>query len=124
MRLLQSVVACQLIATISLLGHASAHTFPDRAEPRVGAVVTRSPVKLRIWFTGALEPVISTLRVEDGGGKQVDQGDSRVSSGDKSLLEVSLAPLAAGIYRVIWTVVSRDGHRTQGSYTFTIHSAR
>ena len=123
-RLLHSVLACQLIALIGLLGHASAHSFPQHAEPRVGAVVSTPPTKVRIWFTGALEPVISTLRVEDAGGKQVDRGDSRLSPGDNSLIEVSLAPLPAGVCRVIWAVVSRDGHRTQGSYTFTIQTVR
>jgi hypothetical protein len=33
---------------------------------------------------------------------------------------VSLPSLSPGTYRVIWSVVARDGHRTEGDYTFTI----
>ncbi len=44
----------------------------------------------------------------------------RVAPSDAMLLEVSLPPLSPGIYRVIWNVVARDGHRTEGDYTFTI----
>jgi methionine-rich copper-binding protein CopC len=33
---------------------------------------------------------------------------------------VSLPPLPPATYRVIWSVVARDGHRTEGDYAFTI----
>jgi methionine-rich copper-binding protein CopC len=96
------------------------HAFPERAEPRVGATVAIAPTHVRIWFDGPLEPAFSTLRVEDASGRPVDQGDGHVDPADATRLEASLPPLSPGIYRVIWRVVARDGHRTEGNYTFTL----
>jgi methionine-rich copper-binding protein CopC len=96
------------------------HAFPDHSEPKVGNTVSASPPIVRIWFDSALEPTFSTLRVQDAGGTQVDNRDARVDPSDATLLEVSLPPLPSGTYRVIWSAVARDGHRTQGDYTFTI----
>jgi copper resistance protein C len=123
-RFWKSVLALQLLALMGLAGCTWAHVFPQHAEPKVGAVVAGPPSKVRIRFTGALEPAISSIRVEAEGGKRVDRGDSGVSSSDNCLLEVSLEPLPPGVYRVLWSVVSRDGHRTQGSYTFTIRTGQ
>ena len=109
-------------AAVLLLTAAPAwgHAFPDHSEPRVGHTVDASPPAVRIWFDGAIEPVFSTLRVEDADKRQVDRKDPRVSPSDKNLLEVSLPALAPGQYRVFWSVVSRDGHRTEGSFGFRI----
>jgi len=97
-----------------------AHAFPDHSEPRVGHTVDASPPAVRIWFDGALEPVFSTIRVEDAAKRRVDRGDARVVAGDQALLEVSLPPLPSGKYQVFWSVVARDGHRTEGSFTFRV----
>jgi methionine-rich copper-binding protein CopC len=97
-----------------------AHAFPDHSEPRVGHTVDASPPTVRIWFDGAIEPVFSTMRVEDGDKRRVDRDDPRVSPDDRTLLEVSLPSLAPGRYRVFWSVVSRDGHRTEGSFPFRV----
>ncbi len=78
------------------------------------------PPAVRIWFDGALEPVFSTLRVEDEGKHRVDRGDARVDPRDSNLLEVTLPPLPSGKYRVFWSVVARDGHRTEGDYSFRV----
>lgn len=86
----------------------------------MGATVAGSPVSVRIWFDGDLEPVFSTIAVQDASGKKVDKGNGRVNPSDTTLLETSLPPLPAGTYRVIWNVVARDGHRTMGDYTFVI----
>jgi methionine-rich copper-binding protein CopC len=75
---------------------------------------------VRIWFNGVLEPAFSSLAVVDSSGKKVDRGDVRVNSSDPTLLEVSVLALSPGTYRVIWQVVSRDGHRTTGDHTFTV----
>ncbi len=99
---------------------ASGHVFPEHAEPEIGATLTASPMLVRIWFDGALDPTFSTLRVQNAIGKQVDNRDSRVNASDATLLEVGIPSLSSGNYRVIWRVVALDGHRTEGEYVFTI----
>ncbi len=101
-------------------GAAWAHAFPDHSEPRVGATVTATPAQVRIWFDGELEPVFSTMRVEDANKRRVDKGDARVNPQDKRVLEVSVPPLPAGKYYVFWSVIARDGHRTEGDFRFLI----
>ncbi len=97
-----------------------AHAFPDHSDPRVGHTLDAPPPSVRIWFDGAVEPVFSSIRVEDDSKRQVDQGDGRVNTGDNTLLEVSLPPLPSGRYQVFWSVVARDGHRTEGHFPFRI----
>ena len=110
------VTAAVLLATATpVWGHA----FPDHSEPRVGHTVAAPPA-VRIWFDGAIEPVFSTLRVEDADKRRVGKNDAHVSPIDRTLLEVSLPPLAPGRYQVFWSVVARDGHRTEGSFAFRI----
>lgn len=121
MRTLPAVIALCGLTLFSLWPRSAwGHAFPQRAEPRVGATVVVSPTRVRIWFDGALEPAFSTLRVQHASGQPVDKGDARVDPADATLLEASLPPLSPGTYRVIWSVVARDGHRTEGDYTFSI----
>ena len=115
------IALCSLALCAAAPCWAWAHAFPDHAEPRVGAVITISPARVRIWFDGVLEPLFSTLQVRSTSDQQVDRGDGHVDTSDQTLLEVSLPPLSPGTYRVFWSVVARDGHRTQGDYTFTLH---
>lgn len=99
----------------------AAHVFPDHSEPRVGHTLDAPPTTVRIWFDGAVEPEFSTLRVVNSAGDRVDNGDGRVVATDPRLLEIGVRPsLPPGRYRVFWSVVARDGHRTEGDYTFRI----
>ena len=100
------------------------HAFPDHSEPRVGWTVPTPPPRVRIWFDGALEPIFSTITVLNAKRERVDKGDGRVNPSDSTILEVSLPPLPPGNYRVFWSVVARDGHRTEGDFPFTIEVAR
>ena len=75
---------------------------------------------MRLWFDAALEPAFSSLRVQTARGQPVDHEDGQVDARDATLLSVRLPPLAPGTYRVLWSVVARDGHRTEGTYTFTV----
>ena len=109
-----------LAAALLAPGPVWSHAFPDHSEPRVGHTVDSPPAAVRIWFDGAVEPVFSTLRVEDDHKGRVDKGDARVNPSDNTVLEVSLPPLASGRYRVFWSVVARDGHRTEGNFTFRV----
>ncbi len=99
---------------------ARAHAYPDHSDPKVGSTVSASPSQVRIWFDSALEPVFSSIEVHRAGGAKVDDGHGRVDPSDPKLLEVSIPQLAPGTYRVTWSVVARDGHRSSGDYTFTV----
>ncbi len=101
-------------------GIARGHAYPDHADPKVGSTVATPPTVVRIWFDGDLEPEFSSIMVHTAGGSMVDKNDGRVDPADPALLEVSVPPLPPGSYIVYWTAVSRDGHRTSGSYTFTV----
>ena len=109
-----------IASLLAAVAPAWAHVFPDHSEPRVGHVLDAAPPAVRIWFDGAIEPVFSTLRVEDAGRRRVDRDDARVDPTDRTLLEVSLPSLPPGRYQVFWSVVARDGHRTQGSFLFRV----
>ena len=54
------------------------------------------------------------------GDAPVDDGRGHVDPSDPKLLAVNVPRLAPDIYRVVWSVVARDGHRTSGNYTFTV----
>jgi len=97
-----------------------AHAFLDHAEPKVGSSITNSPAEVKIWFTQELEPAFSAVQVRDAQGKEVDKQDAHVDAKNKSLLEVTLPPLAAGTYTVNWHVISVDTHKTQGHFEFTV----
>jgi methionine-rich copper-binding protein CopC len=123
MQTLKHRTACALFIIVFLFvlpGLSQGHAFPDHSDPRVGSTVSSSPTTVRIWFDSDLEPAFSTLMVHSSNHEMVDKRDSRVSPDDPKLLEVSVPRLPPGTYRVIWSVVARDGHRTTGDYTFTI----
>ncbi len=116
-------LAWGLLVTLALAllsRDAGAHAFVSRTEPRSGARVAEAPTAVRIWFDGPVEPLFVTIRVEDDAKRRVDRGDGRRSQTDVTLIEVSLTPLAPGRYRVFWSVIARDGHAREGSFSFLL----
>jgi copper resistance protein C len=101
-----------------------AHVFPVRADPRVGSTVTHA-ASVSILFDGSIEPVLSSIRVEDKAKVRVDKQDSHLDASDAHQLEVTLAPsLPAGKYQVLWTAIANDGHTTTGHYAFWIQAKK
>jgi methionine-rich copper-binding protein CopC len=114
------VIFCNAMLICLTTWNAWGHAFPQRSEPPVGATLEVPPPRVRIWFDGALEAAFSSLHVQAENGRRLDKDDGHVDATDVTLLEVLLPPLPPGTYRVLWSVVARDGHRTAGEYTFTI----
>jgi len=110
------------LATLLLLlaVSVSAHGILERTEPRANGTVATPPSHVRLWFTGALEPAYSRVRVEDERGARVDLGDSAVDGQNRALLRVSVPALAAGRYKVVWRVLSVDSHVTEGTFSFSV----
>jgi copper resistance protein C len=119
-RSIRPAVCAALFLMVAMPCAALAHAFPDHAMPAVGSTVATAPKDVRIWFTEALEPAFSKMTVLNAKGDDVDRGDARVDARDPTLLSVSLKPLPPGTYKVVWQAVSRDTHRTEGNFTFTV----
>ncbi len=116
---------CALFAVlgcVALAGDVVAHARLKRANPPVGGVVsaTAVPGELDVWFSEPVEPALSSVEVRAGDGARMDRGDLRGDAADRTRLRISLSPLAPGIYRVVWRVVSRDTHRTNGTFPFRV----
>jgi methionine-rich copper-binding protein CopC len=92
---------------------------------------------VRVWFEQGIEPAFSSVRVLDTGGNQVDHKDiaaevvdksgkpidaksAKAQTGDPRALRVSLPTLAPGRYRVLWRVLAKDGHVTEGEFAFRV----
>lgn len=97
-----------------------AHAFPVKSSPRVGAVVSMAPDAVTMWFDVDLEDVFSKITVKNAAGTIVSRGDSRVSKSDPSRIRVDLKAIGPGTYTVIWSVIARDGHHTEGQFRFTV----
>ena len=113
-----------ILALLLMAGAGSAsleaHAFLKTATPAVGSTIQRSPGEVRLTFTEKIEPAFSMIQVFDASGKEVDKRDMHVSHSDASSMAISLPPLQAGTYKVVWRVVSIDSHVTKGSFTFRI----
>lgn len=117
-KFLSALTFLLLCATAPL---ASAHAFPTHSSPAVGATLAQAPTAVKIWFDGELEPVFSTLRVQNAAGEAVGAGKGEVDSKNHYLLETALpSHLAPGTYKVTWSVISHDGHHTEGHFAFTL----
>ncbi|MBR7891510.1 copper homeostasis periplasmic binding protein CopC [Burkholderia multivorans] len=105
-------------ATVSSAAFAHAHVA--KSDPAANAMLAAAPAAVTIDFTETLEPAFSSIVVVDGGGKTVSDGRARVDAGDRKRMTVPLSALGAGAYTVKWVAVATDGHRTQGSYGFSV----
>jgi methionine-rich copper-binding protein CopC len=105
---------------IIMPGYAAAHAFLDHSTPSADAVVEKAPTLAQLWFSRALEPSFSTVRVDDAKGKQKDNVKPAVSDKEPKLLDVGLQALTPGKYKVTWRIVALDGHKAIGEFAVTV----
>jgi len=118
-RLVLFVVA--MLSVIAAAVRVEAHAFLVRAEPRVGSKVNKAPTEVRVWFSETVQAGVSSIKVFDVSGKQVDRKDTHSDRTNRAALCVSLIPvLAPGAYKVVWRVTSADTHVTDGNFHFQI----
>jgi len=99
---------------------AMAHALLERSVPAPGAVVNIAPATITVFFDAELEPVFSSLIIKNKQGEKVSQGSGETQSSGPKSLTAKLSTKAKGVYHVYWDVVSRDGHRASGNFTFTV----
>ena len=117
-RMVIALAAAGLMAFSSL---AAAHAHLQSSAPAAKAQVTTSPDVLTLNFSEDIEAAFSGVTLLDSAQKPVETTKARVEADQKNRLIVGLPqPLKAGSYQVNWHVLSVDGHKTAGSYRFSV----
>lgn len=106
---------------VAASGPALAHGMLQASEPQQGAVLSKAPTQLRLRFSEALEPALVHLSLQREQATLDGLPPPALSPDGKQLLQ-SLPVLEPGRYRIIWNVVSRDSHRTQGEVQFRVEA--
>lgn len=100
---------------------ALAHAHLQQPLPAAGAVVEASPQALTLNFSEGIETQFSGVTLSGPQHKSIALGKLRRSDSNKAQLTVPVEQtLTSGEYTVEWHVVSVDGHKTKGHYTFRV----
>jgi methionine-rich copper-binding protein CopC len=106
--------------TIALAGQAVAHAHLKTSTPAADSTVKQAPSVLDLSFTESLNLKFSGATVTGPEKKTIKTGSAALAEGDKTLTIPVSDQLAPGKYTVKWRVLSNDGHKTNGSYSFTV----
>ncbi|WP_413991565.1 copper homeostasis periplasmic binding protein CopC [Labrys okinawensis] len=105
---------------LAATGSAFAHAHLKSAVPAVNGTVDKAPTELDLTFTEDLNLKFSGVTVT-GPDKAVVQTGTAMLMEKNTVLMVPLSgTLGAGTYTVSWHALSGDGHKTNGSYKFTV----
>ncbi|MHA7221738.1 copper resistance CopC family protein [Arthrobacter sp. RHLT1-20] len=119
-RQLLSALLGALILAAAVLGAvapASAHDASESSSPAAGATVPTPPEKVSVTFNKAPLALGSQILVNDAAGTNWADGGVEIVDSVASQKLKSGAP--AGVFTVVWRVVSSDSHPIEGSFTFT-----
>jgi copper transport protein len=108
-----------LVSLLALASPAGAHAALESSEPGAEAVLEEAPGEVLLRFTEPVRAGEGALRVFDGNGDRVDEGDVSRRDGDRTLA-VALPDLGDGAYVATWRVVSADSHPVSGGFTFRV----
>ncbi len=115
------ILALATIGVVALTGQAAAHAHLKSATPPMNGSVVAAPSELDLTFSQGLNLKFSGVKVTGPGKRAVTTGPATLGAGGDTTLVVPVTgDLPSGTYTVDWHALSSDGHKTSGSYTFTI----
>ncbi|MDN5559634.1 MAG: copper resistance protein CopC [Ruaniaceae bacterium] len=107
-------------AALIVLGSAlpaAAHDQLIASSPAEGEVLSESPALIELEFNAEIIDASPAMIIQDDAGETIDQP---VPTVDGRFVRAPFPEIAAGPYRLNWSVVSSDGHRIEGTIAFTL----
>ena len=117
---IKKLLPAALAISIALAGPAMAHAHLKSAVPAADGTVKTTPSKLDLTFSEALNVKFSGIEITGPNKAIVKTGEAMLMNSGTTLMVPVTDKLAPGKYTVEWQVLSTDGHKTNGSYSFTI----
>ncbi|KPD02681.1 copper homeostasis periplasmic binding protein CopC [Moellerella wisconsensis] len=100
---------------------ALAHAHLTDQLPAEGASVEQTPESITLNFSEGIEVNFTKVNITGPNNTRVDTGKPILDAANDTKVIVPIkAKLASGKYDVSWSVVSVDGHKTKGEYSFTV----
>ena len=116
-------IVAMLLASSTLVfsQFALAHAHLKTPVPADKAVIDSSPQNLTLTFTEDVEPAFSGVEVLNAQNQPMAVEKAKLNDKKHDQLIVPISkPLPSGHYQVNWHVLSVDGHKTKGSYAFSV----
>ncbi|EFB1502516.1 CopC domain-containing protein YobA [Escherichia albertii] len=110
-----------LVASLTTTPSVWAHAHLTHQYPAANAEVTAAPQAISLNFSEGIESGFSGAKITGSQNESINTRPAKRNEQDKNQLIIPLAdPLKPGTYTVNWHVVSVDGHKTKGQYTFSV----
>ncbi|MGY5804823.1 copper homeostasis periplasmic binding protein CopC [Rhizobium sp. LEGMi12c] len=106
--------------SIAFAGQAMAHAHLKSAVPMADGTVKTAPSELDLTFSEGLNLKFSGIKVTGPDKATVKTGEGMLMNSGTTLMVPVTDKLPPGKYTVEWHALSTDGHKTNGSYGFTI----
>ncbi len=124
LRKIVAVVAVIVALLLSAPAPAAAHAALIRTEPAPGSALALFPEALRLTFTEAVDPTLSSAVLLSEDGTAVTLGALATDPADQHVMTIAVADSttpAPGIFTLVWGAFSaEDDHASSGSFTFSV----
>ena len=112
---------CLALLAILATSPAFAHAHLKAAVPAAESTIATSPTELDLAFSEGLNLKFSGVKVTGPSKTSIPTGEAKLGAKDDTRLIVPVTgTLEPGTYKVDWHALSTDGHKTSGSYSFTL----
>lgn len=108
------------LVVLLFAGAAGAHAVLENTSPGPNTTLDRSPRRIALTFSEAVDARPDDIRLFDRSMNQVDIGTTQHPAGDRTRLVASVPHLGQGLYTVAWRTISADSHPVQGAFTFGV----
>ena len=120
MKKLSVTLILAIAGSIGLADQTFAHALLKSARPPVNGTVTNAPTEFDLMFSEDISLKFSGIKVTGPDKAAVQTGEAMLMDNNTMLVTPVSGTLAPGTYTVEWQALSGDGHKTHGSYKFTI----
>ncbi|MDQ4491754.1 copper resistance protein CopC [Sinomonas sp. ASV486] len=121
---LRKAATAALLAAAMLLpaaAAAQAHDVIESTNPADGSTVQMVPDSVVLTFDHTPIAIGTEIQVKDPSGTNVSNGPANIV--DTNVTQPIKPGAPAGVYTVVWRVVSADSHPIEGTFTFTAKAA-
>ena len=100
------------------------HIELERSQPAADSTVRAAPTEIRLWFSERVQLPVTTVQLIGPDSARVALGRPTQAAGAGAPVVVTVqGPMRAGVQRVVWRTMARDGHVARGAFTFMLAGA-